>query len=369
VDVDGDLAVLRRSSSGDLTLTRYAAADGSRGYAVDLGRGEDATLGRLGPDLLVATTDGDRRTYRAVEPATGAVRWEVGVDEAEGPDLPDPQLSPDHAVLVLRDVPAYLTVTLDDGATRRDEGLILATDEDTAYVAADGGIVARALATGEERWRTTDVRSAASSEDPSPGRLGVVLTDKLVVATADAVVGLDRDAGTVEWRRPLSDDGLDMGEPLAVSTAAGRIIVSTEGGDLGLSGEAGIVTWRKERDRLVLDPVLDREQIRSDGGEAIWFGEGSRLIAGWNGARLWVIDSTRGQAVGDVDLPPTDGRSSVAAFQTGLALLAGNRVTAYSNSDGDVLWDAPAEDATTVVAIDGGVVLAGPSGLRAVIRG
>jgi outer membrane protein assembly factor BamB len=263
----------------------------------------------------------------------------------------------------------YVTIDVADGTERRDRGLILATDEATAYVAVDGEVVARDLATGEQRWRTDEVVPAAPTERFSPARYAVVLTDELVVVTADEVAALDRERGTVRWRRPLSDGGVDVGRPLSVSTAAGRVIVSAEGGDLGLEVDSGTVTWRLARDRLFLDPVLDRDLIRSLQGDGFWFGEGSRLIAGWTGLRLWVVDTTTGELAGDVALPPTADRSAVAMFQTGVALLSDSRVTAYSNHDGSVLWEVPSGDATHLAAIDGGVALLGPSGIRAVIRG
>ncbi|HYI60983.1 MAG TPA: protein kinase [Acidimicrobiales bacterium] len=369
VGVDGDLVALRGDPAGNLTLSRHAAADGAQAYSVDLGVGADAGLGRAADALVVATSDGGRRTYRAIEPGDGSERWSVQVDDSDGPYLPNPQISTDHVVLVLGNVHEYVTVAVGDGTERRDTGTVLATDEDTVYVALDGVLVARALATGEERWRAPEVVPAAPADEFPSSRYGVVFGQVLVVATAGEVVGLNRADGSIRWRQPLSDGGVTVGRPLAVSTAAGRVIVSAESGDLGLESPTGTVTWREARDRLVLDPSLDRDLLRSAQGNGIWFGEGSRLIAGWTGVRLRVIDTTTGEVVADEALPPTADRSSVAIFQTGLALLSGSQVTVHSNHDGSVLWQVEAGDATSVVAIDGGIALVGPSGIRALTRG
>ncbi|HEV7720768.1 MAG TPA: hypothetical protein VGO60_05770, partial [Iamia sp.] len=95
---------------------------------------------------------------------------------------------------------------------------------------------------------------------------------------------------------------------------------------------------------------------------------GDRLLVGWTGAHLLLLDVTSGAVVSAVDLDGTGGRGAVAIGRDAIAIAeAGGLITVYGYAEGlgDSLWSTDAyPDSTGLAAVDGGLVVLDPTGIH-----
>jgi outer membrane protein assembly factor BamB len=168
---------------------------------------------------------------------------------------------------------------------------------------------------------------------------------------------------------PLTADGKQLGRPVAVSNVDDVVVVAAEGGDLGVDARSGTVRWREARDRLVFDPVLDVDAIDVANGSPVWVGTGDRLLIGWTGSHLRLLDVTDGSIEGEVGLEPIEGRSALAIGLDAIAILrAGGTIAAYGYDTLGPLWETDAyPEATGLAAVDGGLVVVDPAGLHGLV--
>ncbi len=366
---DGGVVVVTAPGEGGATVTRYDA-DGTKDWSLPVTDIESPPgLARLGGLVIVASTSGDTRTYRAI--ADGEEMWSIDLAQDDGPVFPNTQLSETYGVLLLGKADAYVVIDLENGANERFEGRVLATDRAHVYLADGDRVVARALSDGAEAWEAEDVVSAAPEGVFPAWRYGVTTSGTFVTVTADSVVGLRPEDGAPVWEPvPLSADQEDLGRPIAVADVGGTVVVAAEYGDLGIDAATGEVVWREVRDRLVFDPQLDADTIDAVNGSPVWVGTGDRLLVGWTGAHLQLIDVTNGARLGAVDLEPNEGRSAVAIAGDGIAILRVDGTIAgygYDSLDGE-LWSTDAyPEATGLAAVDGGLVVVDPSGVHGLV--
>ena len=166
---------------------------------------------------------------------------------------------------------------------------------------------------------------------------------------------------------PVSDVGAELGTPFAVSNVGGVVVVVAEGGDLGVDARTGTLVWRTPRERLVFAPDLDDAAMDAARGSPVWIGVGERLLVGWTGDRLQLLDVTTGEIVSRLDLEPTGGRSAMAVGGDAIALLRPDgTIAAYGYESLDApLWESTAYPAVTgLAAVDGGLAVVDPSGVH-----
>ena len=190
----------------------------------------------------------------------------------------------------------------------------------------------------------------------------------LVTVTDEEVVGLDVRSGEEAWdaRPPLSTTDADVGAPIGLSTAGGRVVVLAEGGDLGVAPADGAVAWRRARAPLLPD---------TGNGTTVWVGTEDQLVVGRTGGsdapdagRLHLL-ATSGRDAGalteQTDLGVLVSSLSSFAYEGGVAVLTEDGVTAYAEADLAPQWTlAEAAGARTLVTVAGGVVTLGPEGIR-----
>lgn len=368
---DGDVVTIRTTEDGGKVVEQLAAATGDVRWSMPLdGVSGQPGLARRG-DLVIVSSNADGvRTYRGID--EGVLRWTRDLPQDEVPVFPGPQVSERYGVLELAEAGAYTVLDYESGEVRRAEGRVLATDRANVYVSDGTQVIARRLADGGEAWTAPVVAAARIDEFPA-FRYGVVAGEVLVVATDRELVALNRESGAEVWdaRVPVSADGEDLGRPFAVSNVGSVVVVAAEGGDLGVAAGDGRVAWRRERERLVLEPELDRDAIATAQGSPVWVGVGERLLVGWAGSHLQLLDVTTGEIVGRQDLEPTGGRSAVAIGADGIALIRPDgTIAAYGyDSLDEPLWTTDAyPEATGLAAVDGGLVVLDPTGLHGLRR-
>jgi hypothetical protein len=365
---DGDVVAVQAPGDGTATVQSLAAETGEVQWSLVIdGLASPPGLARLGDLVIVSSTVGDVRTYRGID-GEGNERWAIPVAQDDRPVFPGTQLSQDYGVMLLSDVDAYLVVDLLTGGTERGEGRVLATDRTHVYVADGDRVVARTLANANETWEAENVVSAAPVGVLPAWRYGVVASDVFVTVTESEVVALNRESAQEAWGRvPLSDEGKDLGRPVAVSNVGDVVVVAAELGDLGVDARTGEVVWREVRDRLVFDPQLDSEAIDVAQGSPVWVGTGDRLLVGWTGAHLRLIDVTSGAIVSALDLDATGGRGAVAISTDAIAIAeAGGLIAVYGYDSLDApLWTTDAyPESKTLAAVDGGLVVLDPTGFH-----
>ena len=261
--------------------------------------------------LVGFVTEGDEHAYTALDPDTGAVRWEVAI-----PDLA--AVGPVHDAvadtIVFRGADPDDTEPdgLDVGSTHVVDGstgeiawwvrghVVGVTDE--LVVVADGqSIRARERGTGAVRW---DEPVASGPMVATQGLPRAALLEDVLVAVADSeVVGLALDDGTERWRRDLpftSRPGDGSGAVVAVPGDDDGAPVVVVSGDRGHSGYDvdGTERWTEVGLALLGDAEVP-----------FWVGGSGRfLVAGEDGqVSLFAPDGTLDE---EVDLGTVPGGRS-----------------------------------------------------------
>jgi hypothetical protein len=164
-------------------------------------------------DGKLVTTSADGRTLTARSLADGAVVWSVGTDWSVGTG------GPAH------------------GATVRPVGDVLLYGD-------GGGLVARELATGEERWRTTALAPVTIYQAQVVGDVVVVAgEDQAILRAGDvttaaaAAAGLDLATGALRWREDARTASL---------AAGGVAVLVSDDGDLQVREPDGTPRWSRE---------------------------------------------------------------------------------------------------------------------------
>ncbi|MFN8025240.1 MAG: PQQ-binding-like beta-propeller repeat protein [Acidimicrobiia bacterium] len=204
----------------------------------------------------VAFAGGDPGTLTAFDARTGAVRWSV---TRPGSLWSAPRVDAATGSVVTTwhgaDQPHVEVFDLDSGATRWSAPTggaaaapVLAGHGAGAVVvvaAGDGrsaaAVEARALGSGELRWRTSVPASFERAVEPAAGRHDIVVVDHFGTVTALALAD-----GRIRWMRALEEPVLAT----RVALVGARVVVTTYTGNLLVLGRADgrLVSAARPRD-------------------------------------------------------------------------------------------------------------------------
>jgi outer membrane protein assembly factor BamB len=231
------------SSATGVTVKRdYAYVTADTGvYRVSLSRNEvdwySDEVNQLAPSVAVATNyvyAAGRRYGQvvALDPATGGRRWLARVDgnTTGAPTKVDgarPVLAPtDSALTAISNESGLTKWTFEEGISSS-----VAVADGTVYATTTGGeVVALAVDSGDEHWRT----SAVTSTNPP------VLAGGLLYVTGDdgTIAALSPNSGSVAWQStvggPRSSNVAVAGGELYVGDEQGTLVAAAEGASGGL---------------------------------------------------------------------------------------------------------------------------------------
>lgn len=258
----------------------------------------------VSPVILILGTDAKKAVFTALDPETGAIRWEQTFSAPYGA-VPSPDgehlvvtsggwLSRKLAAVSIRSGGILWERTMDRDRMPKDRPPLLTPAGDLLLVAGKS-ILALSPATGTDIWNVPSPFSGEEIVSASEWGEGILVAGKTRVALLDA------GTGAVRWSRPGGEGVIRAALP---AEGAGLLWIRTPGGRdrlAALSPKDGSTRWKKDLEERIRSPLLlsgrrvyytvDRAVVAQelDGGKAAF----RTVVPGWGTADLpdiWLPD-------------------------------------------------------------------------------